>query len=455
MNNEPSETLAGQTTRQSYLSHILFGVAIALILVLFISGYYLSSAVIRTLQTERDHSQRLDSVDNLLITLLDAENGVRGYLLTDNTQYLEPYAEAIKRLDGYMEAHREARQASGLLALDMTKITSLIDRNRKVYEELIENKTENRDLDKLSMYMGSLAFDEIRALLSDFKSRLKQEQSEFFRQAADRQHYVKWAVLALCIMAIGLLVWLFYTWQKQVQLRQRIAAIISDENEQLERVVSERTRQLRSLAAQLTRVSEAEKQRLARELHDDLGASLTAAKMDASWIASRSKNIQDEKLPAKVERLIDSLNQAITLKRRLTSDLLPPLLAELGLFEALRSLGEDLERDGHISVVMEIPEQQPELVHSTSLALFRIAQEATTNIRKYAEASIVTLRVAVDGNQLHLSIQDNGKGFNPDLVHEESFGLKSMRHRADMLNASFDVDTVEGGGTTISLLLHL
>jgi protein-histidine pros-kinase len=198
-------------------------------------------------------------------------------------------------------------------------------------------------------------------------------------------------------------------------------------------------------------VSEAEKQRLARELHDDMGASLTAAKMDASWIAGRLAESADETLMSRSKRLIGSLDQAITLKRRLTTDLLPPLLAQLGLFEALRSLGEDLASHSETEVSIEIPETQPELDHPTSLALFRIAQEAFTNIRKYAQARHVSLKVTVTDERVFMEITDDGRGFDPAQVGEECFGLDSMRHRARMISANVGVRSAPGQGTAISV----
>lgn len=117
--------------------------------------------------------------------------------------------------------------------------------------------------------------------------------------------------------------------------------MLARKQERLEAEVENRTRELSDLAEQLTRVAEAEKQRLARELHDDMGASLTAAKMDASWIMAKVGRPQpgsDDKLPQKLKRLMSSLDHAITLRRRLTSNLLPPLLAELGLYEPLHQL---------------------------------------------------------------------------------------------------------------------
>ncbi len=448
-------TRMDQDTQRRHHPQMLFGLACAVILTLFVAAYYQASASIESLATLREQSTRLDAVDNLLIDLLNAETGVRGYLISGNREYLEPYIEAVGSLDKYLRDVGRSVDEFDHLDSDMKQLGTLIGQYKMLFQELIDDKREGWNVDQGDLYLSKLYFDQARQILARFKSHLTFDSSAFFQQATRGQTYTRWAVFAMCTAAFVFLIWLFVTLQKQAVLRKTIVDILAQENEKLDRAVARRTRQLTRLAAQLTRVGEAEKQRLARELHDDMGASLTAAKMDASWLAGKSAEFGDETLIKRTQRLIGSLDQAITLKRRLTTDLLPPLLAQLGLFESLRSLGEDLAQQTEIAVDLEVPEQQPTLDHATSLALFRIAQEALTNVRKYANATRVALNVSVTDDLLEMEVVDDGRGFDVTAVNVECFGLVSMRHRARMIGADIAIDTSPGGGTRIRASLPL
>lgn len=448
------EPLKKQVKRK-YQAYILFGFAIAVILILFVTGYYQSLSMAKSLSKLSEQSLQVDTVDNLLIKLLDAETGVRGYLITGNRDYLERYIDAVAMLDSYLAEVEKSVNHYQHSDAGIERLYILIGEYKTVFNQLVDDKEEGNRINTSDMYIGKLTFDEARNILSIFKANLKFDRLDFYNEVSQRQYYVKWAVFALCTAALAFLIWLFFTLQRQTQLRDRIANIMVDENTRLEQQVTIRTNQLNRLAAQLTRVSEMEKQRLARELHDDLGASLTAAKMDAAWIQNQDISKTNDTMSAKVQRLLGSLDYAIKLKRRLTSDLLPPLLSELGLFEALRSLVEDVEQDGHLKVSVLIPEDPPELDYETSLALFRITQEALTNTRKYAEAKNVVLKVELNNDSLVLVISDDGIGFDPSAVNEESFGLKSMQHRAQMIGGSFSVNSNQGSGTNIEVLVPL
>lgn len=441
--------------KRKYRAYILFSFAIAVILTLFVTGYYQSMSMIKSLSTLRDQSLQVDAVDNLLIELLDAETGVRGYLITGDRDYLERYKDAVEMLDSYLSEVDKSVDHYQHSDAGIERLNILLSQYKTVFKQLVEDKEVGNRINTSNMYLGKLTFDDARNILSTFKARLEFDRLSFYNEVSQRQLYVKLAFFALCTAALALLLWLFFTLQRQTKLQDKIANIVVDENKRLEQQVTLRTAQLTSLAAQLTRISEAEKQRLARELHDDLGASLTAAKMDAAWMATQESNEANDAMRTKSRRLLASLDHAITLKRRMTSNLLPPLLSELGLFEALRSLTEDMERDGYLKVSILLPEVQSELDHETSLALFRISQEAMTNIRKYAQAKNIVLKVQLENDVLVLNISDDGVGFDPDAVNQESFGLTSMQHRAQMIGGSFNIQSTSGSGTRIKVTVPL
>ncbi|MBS0554728.1 MAG: histidine kinase, partial [Proteobacteria bacterium] len=149
-------------------------------------------------------------------------------------------------------------------------------------------------------------------------------------------------------------------------------------------------------------------------------------------------------------RLLDTLNQGIAIKRKVVNDLRPPLLADLGLVEALLSLADSAaigDREGRIE--LDLPEQAPELPADTALALFRIAQEALTNVRRHAKATHATLAMRVEPAAIVLRVADNGIGFDPARLGRARHGLAGIAHRVQMLSGRLQVKSAPGKGTVI------
>jgi len=196
---------------------------------------------------------------------------------------------------------------------------------------------------------------------------------------------------------------------------------------------------------------EQERRMIARELHDELGALLTAAKLDAAWIARKLPADTVAPMRSRFDRLLDTLNQGIALKRKVVAGLRPPLLSELGLLEALRALpdsGDIGEQGGRLAI--ELPDALPDVPAQTALALYRIAQEALTNVRRYAQASSVRLRLGVEGDELVLAVEDDGVGFDPAARGHNRHGLAGMAHRVQMLAGRLEIDSAPGKGTRIT-----
>ena len=260
---------------------------------------------------------------------------------------------------------------------------------------------------------------------------------------------VQYVGLALSALSLVLMIGLFRVQQRQVVLRARIQHLLKNENSRLEAMVAARTQALNDLASHLTQDREEERQRIARELHDQMGAWLTAANMDAQHLKRTMSLGTDTDTQARLDRLSDSIASTIQLGRRLVDELHPPLLAGLGLVDALRVLAQDFELD--VPVRLELPSQVSGLGESQSLALYRIAQESFTNVRKYARAEQVTLRLWMDQGEVCLTIEDDGVGFDPDREAGgcTGHGIAGMRHRTQMFNGKLQVRSAKGQGTRI------
>ena len=248
--------------------------------------------------------------------------------------------------------------------------------------------------------------------------------------------------------AISLIALFLYLRQSRALEAQREEhrRFVQAERDQLEREVRRRTLQLTALAQYLQTVREDERSRLARELHDELGALLTAAKLDAARIRSRLAGSAPEALE-RLAHLVETLNQGIALKRRIVEDLHPSSLTNLGLAPALELLAREFaERSG---ITVDCAVQAVRMRPTDELTVYRLVQEALTNVAKYANARNVHIELQPAGERAEIEVRDDGVGFDPGQQHESAHGLTGMRYRVEAAGGQLTVDSAPGRGTRI------
>ncbi|HEU4530193.1 MAG TPA: histidine kinase, partial [Steroidobacteraceae bacterium] len=225
---------------------------------------------------------------------------------------------------------------------------------------------------------------------------------------------------------------------------QRGASQTSELEAQVRMGVSE----LAALSSHLQYISEREKQALARELHDALGGLLVATKMDVAWIRNHLDHI-DPAIDQRFTRIQSSLDQGVDFKRRVVEQLRPTLLDNMGLFAALRWQFQDTCSRASLKCNADLPEQELALTSDAAIALFRVAQEALTNILKHARASAAWLRVAVEGAMLQMTIADNGRGMPAQAAAAGGQGLAGIRHRVTALGGTLLIRPWDHAGTEL------
>jgi signal transduction histidine kinase len=219
----------------------------------------------------------------------------------------------------------------------------------------------------------------------------------------------------------------------------------------------EETRRSRARLAELTdhiqQVKEQERARIAREIHDDLGGNLTAIKMALAMLAARLPD--DPALRDKADYLDDLVDRTIEAVHRISLDLRPGTL-DLGLVAALEWQAREFEKQMGIVCVFRSADKEIDLDPDQAAALFRIVQEALTNIAKHAGATRVTLSLRRLRQHLTLSIGDNGRGITPaDRLKPQSFGLRGMSERARALGGTLALSQAPGGGTMVVVKISL
>jgi PAS domain S-box-containing protein len=250
----------------------------------------------------------------------------------------------------------------------------------------------------------------------------------------------------------------------ELRVEQR-AAVLTRVNHELRTEIAERERaeeqlrtsldQLRALAARLQSVREEERTSIAREIHDELGQACTAIKMDLALIGRRLTKNQT-RLHAKVDSAVELVNSMIVTLRRISSELRPRTLDDLGLPAALESQAQEFERRTGIHCSVALPQETLALDMDTSIAIFRIYQESLTNVARHANATQVEARLNVENDRLIFQVFDNGRGFDlQEAKARKSLGLLGMQERALLLHGDLKIEGVPGAGTTMTLTIPL
>lgn len=209
--------------------------------------------------------------------------------------------------------------------------------------------------------------------------------------------------------------------------------------------------QLAELSTHLEAVKEEERERISRDIHDELGSILVFLKIEAAHLASKLPEGAD-RLREKAHSIEHLLDQAMSTASRVARELRPGILKEFGLPAAIECQAEDFTQRFGIACRVQCDEDTIEPEPETSLALFRIAQEALTNIAKHAHASLVVMRLRRESGNILLEIRDNGRGISEvDMQKPKSFGLRGIRERVLSLAGDFSIGPAEHGGTHIVL----
>ena len=212
----------------------------------------------------------------------------------------------------------------------------------------------------------------------------------------------------------------------------------------------ERSREdLRSLSRHLQSVREEEKARIAREVHDELGSTLTALRMDLDWMAERLPPDM-EPLREKRAAMVRLVESAVAATRKIVTDLRPSILDDLGLAAAVRWEAAEFKKHTGVPIEVEAPDMDGAVQREAALALFRIFQETLTNVARHAKARRVWVNLAINEEGYVLQVRDDGAGMDEkDLLKTNSHGLRGMRERAQQFGGDVSVSSEPGRGTTL------
>jgi len=390
--------------------------------------------------------------------LADAETGQRGFLLTGSEQYLQPYRDSRRAtLDALAMLDRsfsdDAASSAHLMELRALTERKLLEMEETVH--LVQASQPQAALDLVMGGSGTQSMDRIRALTG----KLIEEQ--FSRRQSSNVELDRTLLLSrygVAALSVVLLLALVLYLRKSDALAGAEAAqkaLMQEAHDRLEAEVAQRTAQLTDLTRHLLNAREDERHRLARNLHDDLGSLLTAAKLDAARIKSRLGD-QAPEARAVLADLVEKLNGSIVLGRSIIEDLRPSTLSHLGLSAALNILGTEFSQGSGLPVHSHF--LPVSLTPAVELVIYRVVQEAMTNLAKYAHAKQVWIGLGPSrkhAGQVQVSVRDDGAGFDPLAARRSAFGLLGMRFRVEAEGGSLRIRSRPGQGTLIEVFLPM
>jgi signal transduction histidine kinase len=209
------------------------------------------------------------------------------------------------------------------------------------------------------------------------------------------------------------------------------------------------------LSRRTEEIREEERKQIALNLHDDLGQILTAVKMDVSWVRNRLP-VNEDILLQRVDTTLDIIDEAIGSIQRITSQLRPPILDNLGLFESLRSLLSDFQKRTGIITKLQLPEKEAPLHPDIMISVYRIIQEGLTNVIRHAQATHIGLTITEKNNTFEIQMKDNGLGIKDEkILASDSMGLIGIKERVSRWNGEFEISGKPGEGTLLHISLPL
>ena len=216
----------------------------------------------------------------------------------------------------------------------------------------------------------------------------------------------------------------------------------------------QRMQMLRALSARSEEIRENERARIAREVHDELGQTLTVLKMDLAWL-KKNWGAPSSKIENRVRDMDETLDSLVQKVRQISSELRPPLL-DLGLVPAVEWQLEEFQKRAGIRTRVRIQPAEVDVSRKVAMAVFRVIQEALTNIARHAFANQVHFSMHLRRGELKLLVADNGRGITREQIESlSSFGLTGMRERIHHIGGLLEIGQITTGGTRVSVRLPI
>lgn len=451
----PSAPLARRMFKYMIILLVLGGLLVFLSVA--VNGYLTLQAIERETGLRSQARESLLWSRSVLSLLKDVETGQRGFILTGDEHYLSPYDVGMRETGPAFEALllslRPERYPQGMLATLETLIAQRLDIARRNVETRKQQGFAAAQI-ALTDNKGRRVMDEIRTHFAELDRILRIEIDQRGRVLATQMRRALWSTGLLTVVAATMIVIAFWRLFCEARRRERAEQALHDVNVHLEETIAARTadleqarREIGAFALRLDRGVEAERRRLAREVHDQLGQVFTALRMTLDFALKDVADIGKDM--ARVNGLLD---EGIATTRRIAAELRPPLLDDLGFGPAMAYLAQRFTEQSGTPVAVRI-EAAERLLPEQGLQLYRIAQESLTNIARHAQAGRIWIEGDVQDDHYRLIVEDNGRGMKQEPPGAQ--GLANMRERAMLAGGRLQLEAGREGGVRVQVCLPL
>ena len=435
--------------------------AVAIISVVFTDAWIVSvSKQVEIIKTTRINVANLHQLKS---AFFEAESAQRGYILTKKPQYIAPFDNALKRArsliklieTNFINQSSAATQSKELnwsraisaniesKAAEMILTIRLVNQNKmKEAHEVINLDVGRNEMQKFIMHTDKLIYDQntkIDKLIEKRKSTV---------------NLARGSVIGGSLLLILLVVLVIKQLLTELKLKSQLQQQAVAQNTIYENKLLQQTKLLRSMALDYQSDVERERQKLSRELHDELGSIFTATKMDLAWTVKKLADIAPD-LVAKLIKTTSYIDQGIQFQRHIVQELHPSMISTFGFWPALNALIKDAAERNKWILKLNLPEETVKLNETISLVTYRIVQESLNNANKYAKATEISVDIMLDEHYLKMEIEDNGVGVNMTSLSSNTHGLSGMRHRVLAIGGHFEMMSSPGEGVYIRALIPL
>ncbi len=403
------------------------------------------------------------TLHQLKADLFEAESAQRGYILTKRVEYVAPFNAALNQARANVKLSEAlvidtSSEKAQIIELEWLKAISASIEAKSAEMLLTIKLVKQNKIDEanqvLNLDLGRL---EMKKFVVQTDKLIKQQTADVDAMIEKRRSTVNLArgsIIGGSLLLMLLVVLVIKQLLGEISVKSQLQQQVVKENEMYEKKLQQQTKLLRSMALDYQADVERERQKLSRELHDELGSIFTATKMDLAWVMKKLVVIAPD-VVTKLIKTTSYVDQGIQYQRHIVQELHPAMISTFGFWPALNALIKDAAERNKWQLMLNLPDETTQLNETISLVAYRIVQESLNNANKYAKATAVNIDIMLDEHHVKLEIEDNGVGVDMSALNGNTHGLSGMRHRVLAIGGHFEMISCPGKGVLIRALIPL
>lgn len=417
----------------------------------------------KQVETIKQVRENIAVLHQLKANLYEAESAQRGYIITKRTEYVAPFENALTQARANIElsetlVKKTSTEQNQVIELQWLKQISASVEAKSAEMLLTIRLIEQNKIDEANQVVDlDIGRQQMQVFVIATDKLITQQTKDADKMIEKRRATVNLArasVIGGALILILLVVMVIKQLLNELVAKSKLQQQVVQENADYEIKLHQQTKLLRSMALDYQADVERERQKLSRELHDELGSIFTATKMDLAWCIKKLAGTEPV-VTEKLAKTIGYVDQGIQYQRHIVQELHPSMISTFGFWPALTVLIKDAAERNKWQLTLNLPEQTTLLNETISLVAYRIVQESLNNANKYAKASAVTVDLMLDDKHLKLEIQDNGVGADMSALDGNTHGLSGMRHRVLAIGGHFEILSEPTKGMLTRVLIPL